>query len=254
MNRKMIANTIGRLIILAGALMLVPLTVSVIYGEWKTMISFLITSAGAAAVGILVVFLTRRHSREIYAKEGFVIAALSWIVMSAIGALPFVISGDIPSYVDKAEFVVTVGFIKNPAIRIKLYNKVKEAGGKFATIIASTAHVSKYAEIGEGTVVLHQASVNAGARVGCNVILNTATNIEHDAVIGDHCHISTGTMVNGECIVGNRCFIGSQSVLANCITIGDDIIVGAGSLVRKSIKEKGIYSGNPAILKVKAKA
>jgi sugar O-acyltransferase (sialic acid O-acetyltransferase NeuD family) len=160
---------------------------------------------------------------------------------------------DIPAYVDKAEFVVTVGFIKNPAVRIKLFNKVKKAGGKFATVIASTAHVSKYAEIGEGTVVLHQAFVNAGAKVGYNVILNTATNIEHDAVIGDHCHISTGTMVNGECVVGNRCFIGSQSVLANCITIGDDIIVGAGSLVRKSISEKGIYSGNPAILKIKTK-
>lgn len=160
---------------------------------------------------------------------------------------------DIPAYVDKAEFVITVGFIKNPAVRIKLYNKVKEAGGKFATVIASTAYVSKYAEIGEGTVVLHQAFVNAGAKVGKNVILNTATNIEHDAVISDHCHISTGTMVNGECKVGERCFIGSQSVLANCITVGDDIIVGAGSFVRKNISEKGIYSGNPAILKVKAK-
>ena len=104
--------------------------------------------------------------------------------------------------------------------------------------------------MGEGTVVLHQAFVNAGAKVGCNVILNTATNIEHDAVIGDHCHISTGTMVNGDCKVGERCFIGSQSVLANGITVGD-IIVGAGSLVRKSILEKGIYSGNPAILKIK---
>ena len=160
---------------------------------------------------------------------------------------------DIPAYVDKAEFVITVGFIKNPAVRIKLFNKVKEAGGKLATLIASTAHVSKYATIGEGTVVMHQAFVNAGAQVGSNVILNTFTNIEHDAVIGDQCHISTGTMVNGDCKVGNNCFIGSQSVLSNGVTIGDDIIVGAGSLVRKSIKEKGIYSGNPAILKIKAR-
>ena len=160
---------------------------------------------------------------------------------------------DIPTYVDKAEFVITVGFIKNPTIRIKLYNKVKEAGGKLATVIASTAHVSKYAEIGEGTVVLHQAFVNADAKVGCNVILNNFVNIEHDAVIGDQCHISTGAMVNGECKVGKNCFIGSQSVLANCITVGDDIIVGAGSFVRKSIFEKGIYSGNPAILKIKSK-
>lgn len=160
---------------------------------------------------------------------------------------------DIPAYVDKAEFVITVGFIKSPATRIKLYNRVKEAGGKLATIIASTAYVSKYATIGEGTVVMHQSFVNAGAKVGCNVILNTFTNIEHDAVIGNQCHISTGTMVNGDCKVGNNCFIGSQSVLANGISIGDDIIVGAGSLVRKSILVKGIYSGNPAILKIKAK-
>lgn len=158
---------------------------------------------------------------------------------------------DIPAYVDKAEFVITVGFIKNPNTRIKLYNIVKEAGGKLATIIASTAYVSKYAMIGEGTVVMHQAFVNVGAKVGCNVILNTFTNIEHDVVIGDQCHISTGTMVNGDCVVGNNCFIGSQSVLANGITIGDNIIVGAGSLIRKSISEKGIYSGNPAILKIK---
>ena len=160
---------------------------------------------------------------------------------------------DIPAYVDKAEFVITVGFIKYPTTRFKLYNMIKKAGGKLATIVASTAYVSKYAEIGEGTVVLHQAFVNAGAMVGKNVILNTATNIEHDAVIGDHCHISTGTMVNGECKVGDRCFIGSQSVLANCISVGDDIIVGAGSFVRKSITEKGIYSGNPAILLVKSR-
>ena len=160
---------------------------------------------------------------------------------------------DIPSFVDKAEFVITVGFIKNPATRIKLYNRIKEAGGKFATVVASTAYVSKYATLGEGTVVMHQAFVNARAKVGNNVILNTFTNIEHDAEIGDQCHISTGTMVNGDCKVGQKCFIGSQSVLANGITIGDDIIVGAGSLVRKSITEKGIYSGNPAVLKIKAK-
>ena len=162
------------------------------------------------------------------------------------------VDDDIPQYVEKAEFVITVGFIKNPALRIKLYNKVKEAGGKLATIVASTAHVSKYATLGEGTVVMHQAFVNAGAQIGNNVILNTFTNIEHDAVVGDQCHISTGTMVNGDCKIGQNVFVGSQSVLANGIEVGDNIIIGAGSVVRKSISQKGIYVGNPAIPKIKA--
>lgn len=159
---------------------------------------------------------------------------------------------DIPQYVDKAEFVITVGFIKNPSTRIKLYNRIKEAGGKLATIAASSARVSKYATLGEGTVVMHNAFVNAGAQIGANCIINTFCNIEHDAAVGDQCHISTGTMVNGDCKIGNRVFVGSQSVLANGVSVADDIIVGAASFVRKSITVKGIYSGNPAILKIKA--
>lgn len=163
------------------------------------------------------------------------------------------IDEDIPQYVEECDFIITVGFIKNPALRIKLYNKVKAAGGRLATIIASTAHVSKYAELGEGTVIMHHAFVNAGANIGDNCIINTFVNIEHDAEVGNQCHISTGTMVNGECKIGENCFIGSQSVCANCIEIASDIIVGAGSVVRKSIRVKGIYAGNPAILKIKAK-
>ena len=160
---------------------------------------------------------------------------------------------EIPQYVEECDFIITVGFIKNPALRIKLYNKVKAAGGRLATIIASTAHVSKYAELGEGTGIMHQAFVNAGAKIGDNCIINTFVNMEHDAEVGNQCHISTGTMVNGECKIGENCFIGSQSVCANCIEIASDIIVGAGSVVRKSIRVKGIYAGNPAILKIKAK-
>lgn len=160
---------------------------------------------------------------------------------------------DMVKYADQAEFVVTVGQIKSPDLRIKLHKMLTNAGCRLATIISPIAHVSKYATIGEGTVVMHQAVVNADAKIGNGCIINTFANIEHDAVIGDHCHISTGAMVNGECKVGERCFIGSQSALANCITVGDDIIVGAGSFVRKSITEKGIYAGNPAILKINAK-
>lgn len=155
---------------------------------------------------------------------------------------------DILAYVDKAEFVITVGFIKNPAIRIKLYNKIKEAGGKLATVIASTAYVSKYAEIGEGTVVLHKAFVNAGAKVGKNVILNTMTDVDHDAVIGDFTHLSAGVLVAGEAKVGDRCFCGIGSTIQHTRTVTSDVILGAGTIVVKDISEPGVYIGSPAKL------
>ena len=157
----------------------------------------------------------------------------------------------IPNYANDAVFIVTVGHIKDAALRIKLHQKIFEAGGTLATIVASTAHVSKYAQIGEGSVIMHQAVVNADAEIGKGCIINTFANIEHDAKIGDYCHISTGAMINGNCVVGNETFFGSQSVMVNGIEITSGCVIGAGSLIRKNATQKGVYSGNPATLKIK---
>ena len=140
---------------------------------------------------------------------------------------------DMPQYADKAEFVITVGQIKSSALRRKLAQMVKNAGGKLATIIASDAYVSKYATIGEGTVVMHKAVVNAGAKIGTNCIINTMANIEHDVQVGDFCHVSTGVMANGEVKIGDDSFIGSGAVIHQCVTIGPNSIIPAGSVVRK---------------------
>lgn len=152
---------------------------------------------------------------------------------------------DIPKYVDDCEFIITLGFIKNPMPRIRLHRLVEKSGGKFATIIASTAHVSKHAEIGDGSVILHHATVNAGAKIGHGCIINTAANIEHDVTVGDYCHVSTGVMINGDCKIGNSCFIGSGVVVVNGISIVNECIVGAGSLVSRNIEMSGTYIGTP---------
>lgn len=154
------------------------------------------------------------------------------------------VDNDIPKYVDKAEFIITVGFIKNPALRISLYNKVLQVGGKLATMVASTAHVSKYASLGVGTVVMHHACVNAGAVIGNNVIINTFADIEHDARIGNHCHISTGAIINGDVVIGDNTFIGSQSVVNQSVNISEGI-VSSLSVVNKDITQKGVYAGSP---------
>lgn len=158
---------------------------------------------------------------------------------------------DISDFVHEVLFLVTVGQIKDASLRINLHQKIVNAGGKLATVIASTAHVSKYAKIGEGTVVMHQAIVNADTAIGKSCIINTFANIEHDVVIEDYCHISTGAIINGNCKIGRGTFFGSQSVTVNGLEIAEECIIGAGSTVSKDLKQKGIYSGNPAILRIK---
>jgi sugar O-acyltransferase (sialic acid O-acetyltransferase NeuD family) len=157
----------------------------------------------------------------------------------------------IPDYVNKAFFIVSVGQIKDVALRIKLHQKVLDAGGKLATIIANTANVSIYNQIGEGSVVMHQAVINADVKIGVGCIINTFANIEHDVVIDDFCHISTGAIVNGNCIVGKNVFVGSQSVIINGINIAEGSVIAAGSVVSKNIFVKGVYAGNPVELKMK---
>ncbi len=142
---------------------------------------------------------------------------------------------DIPQFVSSATFVITVGQILSNAVRKKIAARIEAAGGQFATVIAADASVSRHAEIGDGTVIMHRAVVNAGAHVGRNTIINTMADIEHDASIGDYCHVSTGAMVNGDTHVGDDCFIGSGAVLHQCITIRKASIIPAGTIVRKSI-------------------
>lgn len=152
---------------------------------------------------------------------------------------------DIPYYVNDAEFIITVGQIKNCNIRKKLVNLVKNAGGKFATLIAPDAYVSRYSTIGEGTVIMHRVFVNADVHIGNQCIINTLTNLGHEVTIGDFCHLSTGIMVSGNVNIGNEVFIGSQSVINQGITISNSIIIGSMTCINKNIDIAGIYVGSP---------
>ncbi len=158
---------------------------------------------------------------------------------------------DICRFIDSASFIVTIGHIKDASLRIKLHEEIIRKHGRLATLISPTAIISRYANIGEGSVIMHQAVVNADVYIGRGCIINTFANIEHDSIIGDYVHVSTGTMVNGNCNVGRESFLGSQSAMVNGTSITAGCVIAAGSIVRKDIKIRGIYSGNPALLKVR---
>lgn len=142
-------------------------------------------------------------------------------------------------------FLITVGFIDSPELRIKLFQKIKNKKGFFPVIVSPTAHLSKHSEVLEGTIIMHGAVINAGTKIGQNCIINNLALVEHDVSIGNQCHISTGVRVNGECRIEDNCFLGSGVVLNQGVKIGSDIVIGSGSVVRKNIFEHGIYVGDP---------
>ncbi|MBR0231369.1 MAG: TrkH family potassium uptake protein [Clostridia bacterium] len=109
MNRKMVFNIFGRLIRIEGVLLLLPAAVSLIYKEYSGALIFAGVALGAAALGTLIRYTVRPDTQVIYAKEGFAVVTITWLGMSLIGALPFVISREIPNFVD-AFFETVSGF------------------------------------------------------------------------------------------------------------------------------------------------
>ena len=133
--------------------------------------------------------------------------------------------------------IVTVGQIDSALVRQRLYDQALAIGFKLPTIISPTAHISRHAEVGDGTIIMHGSKVNAGAKVGNNCIINTNALIEHDAIVGDHCHISTGSIVNGAANIGQGSFVGSGSIIKQGITLCNNCVVVMGISVRHHHKE-----------------
>ena len=136
--------------------------------------------------------------------------------------------------------LVTVGQIKSPETRIKIYKMLKALKYQLPIVISPSAYISKHAEIGEGTIIMHGAIVNAVARIGANCIINNTALVEHDVKIGDHCHIATGAIVNGEVEVGEGTFIGSGVVTKQTISIGKRCIIGAGCVIKKDVPDNQV--------------
>ena len=102
----MIGFVIGRILLTEAALLMLPMAVAVAYGE--AVLPFLIPALLLTVIGLALGLRAPKRS-SLYARDGFAVVALAWVLMSVFGALPFVISGDIPHFVD-AFFETVSGF------------------------------------------------------------------------------------------------------------------------------------------------
>jgi sugar O-acyltransferase (sialic acid O-acetyltransferase NeuD family) len=127
--------------------------------------------------------------------------------------------------------LITVGQIKSPLLRIKLFELAEKSGFTLPSIISPRAYISKHAMVGKGVVIMHDVLINANAKIGDNCIINSKVLIEHDCSISKHCHISTNATINGGVTVKPGCFIGSGAITKESIIIAKNSFIKAGSLV-----------------------
>ena len=108
MNKKIVVYFLGWVLLIEAASMIVPCIISVIAGENDVWPWFLVSMGISAVPGVLLI-RKKLRSGHFFAKEGFVLTALGWLILSLVGALPFFLSGRIPNYVD-ALFETASGF------------------------------------------------------------------------------------------------------------------------------------------------
>ncbi len=108
MNKTLVFHYLSKMTLAGSALFLLPAVVSLCYGEFDTVLTFVLVGAGLAVLS-LPMTLVKPRSKDMYTKEGLIIVAMLWIVFPLAGAVPFYISGEIPRFID-AVFESVSGF------------------------------------------------------------------------------------------------------------------------------------------------
>lgn len=143
------------------------------------------------------------------------------------------------TYLSETPLIITVG---NNHMRKNLTHNIKHP---FGIAIHPSASVSRYARIGNGTVVIHGSVVQSGARIGKHCIINTNASVDHDCHIGDFVHISPRVAICADVHIGQGCHVGAGATILPGVKIGNWCVIGAGAVINKSMPDHSLVVGIP---------
>lgn len=142
---------------------------------------------------------------------------------------------------DDYKFIVAVG---DPAVRQRIVASFSE-DVEFATVIHPSAVLSKWVEIGAGSIVTAGVIITCEVSIGAHAHLNLHTTIGHECHIGDYFTTAPGVNVSGNCMFGDRVYLGTNCATRQGVHICDDVTIGMGAVVLKNVAEPGVFIGNP---------
>ena len=144
---------------------------------------------------------------------------------------------------DELEVVIAVG---EPALREKLYDKVKAEKVNVATLIHPGVYIDETTTIKEGVIICEGTTITCNVTIGENSYIQPHAIIGHDIMIGKHVVIGPAVEIGGADTIGDRVYMGFHSGTKEKISIGNDTICAAGAVVFQSLPEAVIAVGNPA--------
>ena len=139
-----------------------------------------------------------------------------------------------------------IGSIGRPARRRELFERLKERGFVFQTVVDPTSIIGPEVELCEGSQVLAGAVIQPGAYIGRNSIVNSRASIDHDVTLGAHVHVAPGAVLSGNVIVGDEVHIGTGAAVKQGVRIGSGAIIGVGAAVIADVAQDSMVAGVPA--------
>jgi len=140
------------------------------------------------------------------------------------------------------ELLIAVG---DSIERMKIVNRFP-TDTRFTTLIHPRAVVSKFTEIGEGSIIAPGAIVSCDTQMGKHAHINYNATIGHDCTIGDFFTASPGVNISGKCRLEECVFFGANATIKEKLSVNSNATIGMGAVVVKDITEAGVYIGNPA--------
>ncbi len=144
---------------------------------------------------------------------------------------------------DLYELVVAIA---DPVVRQRIVESLPKET-KFGKVIHPSAQLSKWVNIGEGSIITAGCIVTVNVKIGKHSQLNLQTTVGHDSIIGDYFTTAPGARINGSSIIGHSVYVGSNATLRQGINVCSNALIGMGAVVVKDVTEKGVYIGNPAV-------
>ena len=117
--------------------------------------------------------------------------------------------------------------------RLKKQTDLLEHDAPLVSIVHPDAQLSRYLQLGTGSVVMAGVVINVDSKLGASCIVNTGAIIDHDCILGEGVHISPGAHLAGGVNIGDCSWVGLGANVCQLVSIGTETIVGAGAVVIK---------------------